>query len=101
MLCRNLISVNLENRTSVVHFFFSHALLPKSHLFDSENACEFCKSLLEEVYMLEQVTTYEEMKAFPCFVCLLRDSKSNFKVFYSILCDVKSMQACPYRLSKC
>ena len=80
MLCRHWISVNLENRTFPVHYF-SHALLPNPHLFGSESACEFCKSLLEEVYMLKQVTTSEEMKAFSCFVWMLRNSKSTLKCF--------------------
>ena len=45
-------TVNLENWT----YYFSHALLPNSYLFDTKSA----KILLEEFYMLEQVTTLEE-----------------------------------------
>ena len=51
---------------------FSLAMLPNSHLFDYESACLFCKISLEEVYMLEVVTTFEETTYLACSVWMVR-----------------------------
>ena len=56
-------SVNLENWMYSTHCF-SLAILPNSYLFDSESAWQFCNILLKEVYILEQLTTFEETKYF-------------------------------------
>ena len=83
MLCRRWISffsVNLKNWTYSTHYF-SHALLPNSILFDSESGLKYCKILLEEVYMLEQVTTLEETKPFSCSVLMSRMPLASFKLF--------------------
>ena len=64
-------SVNHENWKYSIHCF-SLAMLPNLYFFDSESAWKFCKNLLEEVYMLEQVTTFEETKEYACCVWMSR-----------------------------
>ena len=52
--------------------------------------------------MLEQVTTFEETKAFSCSVLMLRisdvnlNSKSGIQAFHLILCGVKIMHIYSY-----
>ena len=62
MLYRRWISGFFGNswKLDILHPLFSHAVLPNSYIFDSESAWKFSKILHEEVYMLEQVTTFEE-----------------------------------------
>ena len=65
-------SVNLENWTySYPTPYFSHALLPNSYVFDSESSRKFSKIMHEEVYMLEEVTSFEVTKSFSCSVWML------------------------------
>ena len=76
-------------------------MLPNSYVFDSESVCKFSKILNEEVYMLEQVTTFEETKSFFMFRLDVKNdvnvnSKASFQAFHLILCDVKCMQAYSY-----
>ena len=82
--------------------FFSHALLPNSYVLDSESARKFSKILHEAVYMLEQVTNFEETESFMIRLDVKDDvkvnSKASFQSFHLLLCDVhvKCMQVYSY-----
>ena len=84
--------VNLENWTYST-YCFSLAILPNSYLLDSESTWQFCNILLKEVYVLEQLTTFEEKKKSQCSVWMLRVTLTYILVrLSSVQFDVYSLK---------
>ena len=74
------IQLHLKEGTFPIHLFFAWILRKNPNLSDLQNAWNSCFFLLANVYMLEKVTSAEEIKFSSCSVFMVLDVMNDVYV---------------------